>query len=309
MLTVTLIDINGNEINNTVPLSVQIQKDEDVPADSAELRLPLVLKNQIKELYIYIDGELVFSGIADEQISEESDNPHTEISARSFAAKLIDSEAYPMSLVNPSMQDIMRLYAEPLNFKCAEGTDKALKGKFTVAKGTSCFNVIKSFCEAVYGAFPRIEENTVYPEGLSSHTELYFSNSGGIPYQSIRAAHLRCNRLSKVIAKLKDGEGYTAQVNDTEAQSAGITAVRYINAVVGASASLKDADVMLAKAKKESFYITAKCKGAYANSLGACAKVQSCDELFDTLYVSAIKYIYSDSGEYTRLTLRRKEIA
>lgn len=303
MLSIKAVDILGNEVDLGSPLKATLCKDVDVPADSVELSISGTCISKLKILELYKDGALVFSGEVDEQIEEISQSPHTELVARSSAARLIDSEAYPMSFINPSAEDIFKHCAKPLGFTALFGENKEYPGRFTVAKGTSCFAVIKRFAQEVYKSMPRCEGDAIYIDGIRKTDKIIFGGEG-VAFESLRVADLRCNLVSKVLIKLKDGEGYTKAVVNSKAEAEGINRTRYLNATLGSSSSLADADRILADAENKSFYAEVLCRGFFGDALGKSAEVFGLDE---ELYVSALRYTLEKNGEYTKLTLKRKE--
>lgn len=303
MLSVKAVDIFGNEMDLGSPLNVVLCKDFNVPADSVELSLSGTGILPLKTLELYKADVLIFSGEVDEQIEELSQNPHTELVARSSAARLIDSEAYPMSFVNPSAEDIFKYCAKPLGFNILYGENKEYLGRFTVAKGTSCFAVIKRFADEVYKGVPRCEGDAIYIDGIKNTQKIIFGGDG-VAFESLRVADLRCNIVSTVLVKLKDGEGYTKAVVNSKAEAQGINRIRYLNATLGSSSSLADADRILADGESNSFYAEVLCRGFLGDALGKSAKVYKHDE---ELYVSALRYTFGKNGEYTKLTLKRKE--
>lgn len=302
MLSVKAVDIYGN-IYEGSPLSVTLCKDMGVPADSLELSLSDIGIPQLKTLELYRDGVLAFSGEVDEQIEEISKNPHTELVARSSAARLIDSEAYPMSFVNPSAEDIFERFAKPFGFTKLLGENREYQGRFTVSKGTSCFAVIKRFAQEVYGAFPRCEGDVVYIDGIEKADTLVLGD-GGVAFESLRISNLRCNRVSKVLVKLKDSEGYTKAVVNSKAEGEGIKKIRYLNAALGSSSNLSDADIILAEGEGKSFTAEVICREFLGDALGKAVEMSDINE---ELCVAALRYTFGKNSEYTRLTLKRKE--
>lgn len=300
MLSVSATDIYGQVFELGAPLSVVLCKDIGVPADSLVIEVADVSLPSLKTLELFWGGESVFLGELDEQTEELSKNPHTELVARSSAARLIDSEAYPMSFANPSAEDIFARYAKPFGFTGLKGENLQYNGTFTVAKGTSCFAVIKRFASAVYGAFPRCEGDTLYIDGIKSDEKIVLGE-GGVPFESLRVSSLRCNRVSEVFVKLRNGDGYTKAVENTAAKAEGVCKVRYLNAT---SADLTDADAILAEGESNSFSAQVICREFLGDALGKTAVLPRISE---ELYVSALKVTVGKNGVYTRLDLKRKE--
>lgn len=301
MLSVRLTNIYGKVMEEVVPVGITFCRDEDVPADSLELVLDETDFEELVTVELFEDGVRLFSGEVDEQIKEVSKYPHTELVARSSAAKLIDNEAYPMTLINPSSEDIFNYFAKPLGFTKLVGKPSAYQGVFTISKGMSCFAVIKRFALAVYSAFPRAEEDVLYIEGKKQEEEF---DAACFAVENLRTATLRHSRISQVYLKLKEGEGYTSVVKDADACSKKISRVRYLNVTSGSSSTPADADIMLKTSSDNSFYATLSGKGFFADAAGKRVKGILPEE---SLYVSAVKCTLTKNGERTRLTLRRKE--
>ena len=303
MLSVNAVDTEDNEIFLGAPLKVVLSRDEDVPADSVELELGVAGLGELKYVKLSRSGKVIFAGEVDEQTEEFCEIPKTLIVARSSAAILIDNEAYPMSLQNPSAKDMFKFFAEPFGFKKLCCADKALNGKFTVAKGTSCFNVLKAFSKEAYGAFPRCEGDTIYMDGRKSDDVLRLGFDE-IPIVSLKLTRFRCNRISAVYVKTSDGTGYVNKISDSKAEAEGINKIRYLNAMSGSSKTIADADRILEESDKASFRADVVCRGYFGDALGMTALVKGVEQ---EQIVSAVKYTFGKSGEYTRLALRRKE--
>lgn len=302
MLSFKAFDKNGQKTESHTPLSLTLKREEDVPADIIEFTAAGANLPILRSVEVYLNENLVFCGEVDEQIKTFGETPQTQIVARSSASLLIDSEAYPMSFANPSAEDIYSRYAKPFGF-ILSGENKELGGRFTVSKGTSCFSVIKKFSAEVYGAFPRCEGNVLYIDGIKNNRS-FMLGEGGIPFESLKTVDLRCEKVSRVYLRLKDGEGYRNFVSNIDAEKEGVNKVRYLNVASTSASTLKDADRILSDAKRKSFYAEAVCKGYLGDSLGASIKVSG---LKEELYVSAIRYTFSKNGEHTKLTLKRKE--
>ncbi len=302
MLSVDVTDINRNVINIGAPVSVVMDKEEDVPADSVVIKLSEVNLPELMFVAVYRDDELIFSGEVDEQTEVFGKNSYTELMARNSAASLIDSEAYPMSFVNPSAQDIFDFYARPFGFNVLVGENKAFGGKFTVNKGISCYTAIRRFAMEVYGAFPKCDGDKLYIEGFKSD-EVVKLGGTGIPVTDMRVVNLRCNRVSRVYLKHKEGEGYSSFLSDAGAEKDGIKKVRYINLASNGS-TFKDADIIFDEAKKKSFYADVVCRGFYGDALGKTACFDTLDAQY---YVSSVRYVADKNGELTKLRILRKE--
>lgn len=302
MLSVVVTDVNGRALSLGAPLSLVIDREDDVPADSVVVKLKDVNLPELMSIEVYRLGEIVFSGEVDEQTEIFGKNSYTELTARDSAARLIDSEAYPMSFVNPSAKDIFDFYAVPFGFEEMLGGNKSYSGKFTVNKGISCYTAIKSFALEVYGVFPKCNGNRLYMEGIKSD-EVINLGGNGAPVTDMRVVNLRCNRVSRVYLKHKEGQGYSSFLSDEKAEKDGIHKVRYIN-LTSKGSGLKDADIIFDEAKKKSFYADVVCRGFYGDALGKNACLEGLDTEY---YVSSVRYAADKNGEFTKLRILRKE--
>ncbi len=303
MLKLKAVDKNGNEVNLGTPVGVMMRCESSVPADSLLVRLTETGLEQLNSVELYRNDELIFSGEVDEQAEELSTSPYTELSARSSAGKLIDNEAYPISLENPSAEDIFRCFAKPLGFDELKGKNREYNGKFTVRKGMSCYEAVNNFSKAVYGAFPKCEGNVLYIDGKIPEGRLIFGTDG-IPIESLRVSHFRCKRISEVFVKLSDDGGYTQRISNAVAQKDGVNKVRYVNASPESSKTLEDAEKIITESESKCLSVQVICYGFFGDALNKSASVSGVE---DELYVDGVKYSFGKNGEYTRLSLKRKE--
>lgn len=278
--------------------SLVISKEEKVPADGLVIRVKEVGLPVLKSLEVVNGEEVIFSGDVDEQIEEVSLSPYTELVARSRAALLIDNEATPLSLVNPSFEDLFIRFALPFGFTSYKGENRELQGTFTVKKGESCYSVLSRFVSRAYGRFLRCEGQVICLDDEVSEDTLDLS----VKLESLRVYNLRCERISKVMVKLRKGEGYSAEVRNENALTEGINRVRYVNAESNEVQTVKEADRIVLKGEDESFYAEALCRGLLTDVLGKSVLLKG----FEKLYVSSLKITLGKNGEYTRLVLRRK---
>ncbi len=300
MLSVRATDTEGMVWENLSLFKAVLLKEEDAPADSLQVWICETGISELVKIELLKDGGIIFEGDVDEQIEEISSSSHTEIVARSSMARLIDNEAYPMTLVNPSAEDIFRCFVKPCGFSELSGENRYYQGVFTVNKGTSCYEVVKRFSVAVYGKKPMAEGETLY---ISGKEENGFDNLFEGALMSLRKTSLRCERISEVFLKLKDTEGYNTLLKDKEAEALGISKVRYVNASEGSSTPVSYADDILRKAREKSFYAQAEVMGFVSHAQGKWIKGISDTE---KLYVSGVRCVLDKNAEKTKLTLKRR---
>lgn len=302
MLSVNLTDIKGKVYENIIPLSVVFQKSENVPAHSLEVKIPLFDLPDIKYIELLSDGKILFEGDTDEQVSEYSETLSTLLVARSTASRLIDSEAYPMTFINPCTEDIFSKFVKPCGFKSLIGENKVYQGRFTVSKGTSCYSVLKSFCKKVYGVLPMIKGDYVYTEGINTSEKLEISSEN---LRKVRVKTLRCRRVSDVYVKTDKGAEYNSVISNDSAKTEDINKVRYINATADSAETVNDAYEIIRKSEKESVVAEVEVWGFMPEAAGLDVVW---DLPFENLCVSAVKCVMNTSGSSTKLTLKRREL-
>lgn len=300
MLSVRATDVNGTVLDDFSLMKAVLLREEDVPADSLEVRLCETGIRELARIELLKDDEVIFDGDVDEQIEEISQNSYTEIVARSIMARLIDNEAYPMTLVNPSSKDIFRYFVKPCGFDELSGEDRCYQGIFKVNKGISCYEAVKRFSLAVYGRLPCAEGKTLYMAGNEESGLEELSEDSLIGF---RKSYLRCERLSEVLLKLKDTEGYNTAVKDAEAESLGVNRVRYVNASKGSSTPAAYADEILRKSRAKSFCAQAEVVGFLSDVKGKDIRII---DTIEGVYVSGVRCVLDKNTEKTRLTLKRR---
>ncbi|WP_099204669.1 hypothetical protein [Scatolibacter rhodanostii] len=135
-------------------ISTYFNREEGVPADSLTVKFSAdsVWEN-LYRVYAYQEGELVFSGIVDEQNTHLDKKGFTvELVCRSLAALLLDNEAEPMTLRNPSWRVMCLKYAESFGLSAKESVHSVeVKGDFEIKKGESCWTVLSRYAEQFLG--------------------------------------------------------------------------------------------------------------------------------------------------------------
>ena len=107
------------------------------------------------------------------------------LTARSEAALLLDNEALPQTYINPSLKQLFDRHAAPYGFAGMAGNQGAFRGKLTVKKGMSEWQVFEEFCGYFLGTTPRVTYLGILDAtGKPSEKQVFFSNQGGISYRS-----------------------------------------------------------------------------------------------------------------------------
>ncbi len=142
----------GDEMLLGEAVTAELKREKEVPADILKVRFPAdSIWQELTKVFVYHEGELLFSGMVDEQITTLNNNGlAVELICRSMAAVLLDNEAKPMVLQNISWQALCAAYGCGLeNSLLMPKNLPALRGKFEVQKGESCWAVLARFARHV----------------------------------------------------------------------------------------------------------------------------------------------------------------
>ncbi len=307
MLRCVLKDIRGRETIAPAPVRLSIDMDENVPADALYAVFPYTETAQITGISVYAEDRLVFNGIVDEEERiVEPDGAYLRIASRSLAALLLDNEARPCVYDHPSAALIYERYVKPFGIVCRDLDDAVYFGEQTVAKGASCWSVVKNFCAACYASVPRLSaDGVLYLKGMQREETVHFGENG-VRYLRISELQKRSEELSIVRVKTANPGGYALEVTNEDAVRRGIRRERYLNALLSDS-PMRCADQMLQNGRRKAYALKLRCPG---NLLGtvACAAVVS-DKIIGErggLAIGSLYYRLTADGAYTDVRLRRR---
>lgn len=308
MLRCVLRDVNGTEIIMPELLSLQVNVDEGVPADSLTATFVNMMTAQLTGITLYDDDVPVFIGVVDEE--ERRHDPQGEyltISARSLAAHLLDNEAEPCSYVHPSLGLIYERYVQPYSIALTDSDDAVFFGEQSVMKGSSCWRVLKNFCTACYSSVPRISSvGELFPKGILQNKTILFGGEG-VRCTSIREVQKRCEEISAVYVKASNAGTYSLPVENISAKERGVRRVRYLNAMLSES-PMRCADAMLRNGDKKAYAIHLCCPSCLLGREGYRARLK--DTVIgdrEDLYISAVHYRVTTDGAYSNVTLKRRQ--
>lgn len=301
--------VKNTAIHLNAPLSLCINREEDVPADSlAAVFAYTAPLPELMEITVTEGEETVFHGIVDEQSLVCSGGEiAVEISARSMAALLLDNEARPQSYDRPGAADIFRRHILPLGLTEYCCGIKERPARFEILKGMSQWQALSLFCRSCLDSVPAVTpEGCVLMCGYKRGEEpLCFGGKGGRPYTEACIKIKRCKRLSRVFVKTSAGQGYDMIIEDSKALRGGVKRERFLNASDPLSVPVSRADIMLENGRKHSFEITLTCPGRMTAALGRAAQVEARGEIFENLQVSGLQYKLLSGAETTTLVLNR----
>ena len=103
-------------------------------------------------------GQRVFTGLVDEcERGWDEQGGFLTISGRGMAARLLDNEALGMDYQVATWQDILRDHVTPYGLEAAPGAKLTAVPGFSVAVGSSEWQVVYEFCRYYGGITPRFD--------------------------------------------------------------------------------------------------------------------------------------------------------
>lgn len=310
MLRFKFTDVDENELTVTDVVSLNINIEEDVPADDMVAKFSYFQCGELKSVEVFDGDDVVFTGIVDEQqVIKDINGEYIKVVARSLAALLLDNESMPIGYTNPSVNLILSRHLLPFGIKLKEESTKAYFGTQLVLKGDSNYKTVEDFSKSVFEQNPRVNASgeLCFLDESNDEALLFCDNGQGINYFGYAENIRRCDEISCVKIKLSNQTGYDAEVQNEDAVKRGIIRQRYLDASKTDTPALY-AQRMIQNSKKKSYILTLNCFGRHLNILHRNAVVN--DSVYgkkDKLYVSSLRYSLSDSGEYTVVKLMRKE--
>ena len=314
MLKCTVVKPDGTETALRDPLTVTLDCDLDIPADSVTLTCPFdrEIYSTAEGVRIYDGGKLLLKGNIDElSVIKESAGVILKISARSPAAALLDCEADPLVYNNPNLALIADKHLLPFGITPAEADPVPYYNIFKIDKGMTHWQVLQRFCRSRYNAEPRVTgDGTAYVQGFPPQGKVTFSdflpNDAAISYFSLKESDRRHRLISDVKVKFNPANGYRSVIRNPHPRAKNMRRTRYVNASLNYS-TLSNAYRILSNSNRESYELTLECSGCRAGLTGCSATVQdSVLGALDGLTVTKVKYTAGSRGERSVITLKKE---
>jgi hypothetical protein len=193
-------------------ISALVKRDSSA-ADSLELVIAAARpKDVFSVVELISNGEIIFEGIIDQQkYTLTCDGEQLTVYARSYCALLIDNEACPCTLRNPSVRMIEDRYLRPYGF-CISPADRERSGGFVpigelvVGKSTSIYRLIINYCKKFLNTVPIVRGNTVCL-GFDSAKMGDVFNAGGL--LSFSCTDMPCELCSQIYIRNSVNGSYT----------------------------------------------------------------------------------------------------
>jgi len=188
------------------------------------------------------------------------------------------------------------------------GEDRIYKGRFAGYKGMSCYQVLSTFCQRVYGGSFSLVGRTMYTQAAACEEEICFCTSGeGIICEHIERSYSRCRLISKVLVKLGAEGGYTTTLTDRDSSARGVCRQRYIDASSLSDISLSRAHSVIKEGRLSALQINLVTHRRASDFLGAFARAEGDGVSEEGLVVTAVAYTFKDRKELTKITLNSRE--
>ena len=299
------VGINGSGLFD-LPEAVKavMNSEYGVPADDMTVTFPRTIPLLWRILAVDENGDVLFEGLADEQVENVSANGVTvTVYARSPAALPLDNECEPADYYYPSIDIIFEKHLRQFGIKLDEDSECLSEGcgEMNIGRGVSHYGAVKRFCSAFLGAVPRISRTGVfYPNGRREGLIVF--GDGGIPISTLSRRSRRYGKLSSVIAI--DGDS-TIIVRDSDAEAQGILCERRMYLSDSRTGFLCDADDMLAASKRGCELLDISSPEAVGDIVGCSASVAFDGSNESGYTVVKTRCVYSADGEQSFVRLEK----
>ena len=288
------IALTGETIDLGEPEELSLSYDRDAPADLLRVKFPArSLWPELREVRLLENGESFFRGIVDEQNTAlSSAGLRTELICRSPEALLLDNEAQPETITNPSLTMLEDKLLIPVGLTLGAGDAERKRGELTVGKGDSCWTVLNAFCRSFLGTTPYVDETGVVRCDTPEVKRVS-------PSQVISAQiHYKpCKVISQVWKQSSRGEYDTLYQGSRQA----VCRRRYVSMESG-----KDPRSVISEGEQNSFLLTVTCRGAFWNLRNALVTVHVPGVgKFTDCPVRRAVYQQNKNGRSTRLVLEK----
>ncbi len=284
---------DGTELLLGEPMEAQLLYDSDAPASQLRAVFPAEkLWEDLAVVRVFHQGQVSFGGIVDEQNTALSGEGFTvELIARSWEALLLDNEARPAVLRSPSLGLLWERYFQPLGLTSVVGDQSPKAGELAVEKGTSCWELLESFCRDYLGTAPWVDgKGTLHCEGPQETKVI----AGRV--LSAELSRLPCKQLSAVWQ-----QSFRGTYDTPFRGAAGVKRQRYVSMEDG-----RDPRALLRQGERESWLLSVECQGNSWPGPGALVTVEA-PRLgrFEDCPLRQARYIRDSRGERTRFVLER----
>ena len=290
---------DGTEMLLGEPMEAELQYDLDAPASQLRALFPADrMWEDLAYVRVFREGEVIFGGIVDEQNTLlDGRGLEVEVVCRSWEAILLDNEAQPGVIQNPSLGLLWERYLKKLGFAGIQGDESVKAGEWTVEKGTSCWELLETFCRESLGTTPYVDGlGTIHCEGAPPATRII---------EEVLSAEIErkpCQQLSAVWQQSYRGTYDTPFRNPA---ASGVVRQRYVSMEDGT-----DPRSLIRQGETECRLLTVECGEDAWPGPGEVftVKVQRLGQ-FAQCPVRSARYVRNSRGARTRLVLERGEMS
>ena len=293
---------DGTEVLLPPPVRGRYDSAEDAPADGLRAEFPLagtcgtLTRLRVSET----DGTVLFFGTVDVQRETTGGTGNVlNLSCRSLAGLLLDSEPVPRTYGSPSLSAIFERHIRPYGFTSFLGNPAICSGELCVRKGMSEWQTAAEFCRNFLRTEPRVRGTVFDASGTAAGTSLLLDNSEGTRYSGAEVRRRGCDILTKIYAP----DGKTGLYRLAAEENESVTRIRRIRCLGHAET---DASAVLWKADRSAFAVLAECPGTPTAETGALASL--CDPVlgsFTGMAVGQVRCTWDGDGVRTVYCLRR----
>ena len=216
MMTGYLLSADGTRLQLPAWVSWKLKRTGTVPCDSFEGVClweggPDFELSRANRLILEEDGIRRFTGILDEyELSWGAEGAGLALSARGMAALLLDNEAQGQDYQVASLADILRNHVSPLGIELGEIDRLPPVNSFTVASGSSQWQVLDGFARYHAGVEPRFDVyGRLSVTGRETENTVEIGDSTGVTRVVWRDR--RCRVCSEVLVRPR-GPGQAQRV-------------------------------------------------------------------------------------------------
>ena len=296
-------DVENNEYDVSNVLSYEINKSVYIPCDSLNISfLNPVITTEIKEIYAYNNGDIIFKGVVDKQIcSFNKKGLISSISARNTAALLVDNESVPGTYILPNTKSIFFNHCEKFGFK-NKLPDFFLDGEYIVPKGISNWGAISNFIRGISGEKIYVNNNDEICIFEPSKNIAVINEKNDII--SAKLIYNRSQPVSKIKYKIGDNN-YIFTAENKELIKKDILRSRSINISSFPLWKQKDIIKNIFRSSIKNYNFLEICLAGSVNFNLYDSVDFSHNRLgsFDNQCIKEIAYIFDKNGEKTELVL------
>jgi hypothetical protein len=298
----TGIQPDGTEVRLPMPVSGKYDSAEDAPADGLRAVFPLAKTcGTLTKLRVSgADGSILFFGTVDVQRETACGTGNVlNLSCRSLAGLLLDSESVPRTYDAPSLPVIFERHIRPYGFTSFLGSPAVCRGELCVRKGMSEWQAAAEFCKSFLRTQPRVRGTVFDASGTAAAAPLVLDNSAGTRYFRAEVRRRGCDVLTKIYTPDTDTGLYRLAAEENES----ITGVRRVRCLANPES---DASAVLRKAERSAFSVYAECPGTPVTETGASASLR--DPVlgeFTDMIVAQVRCTWDEDGVRTVYCLRR----